>query len=214
MPQPSAPDLPVFGHAIPAYAVTLVVAAWVGLWTYWTKRKMAALESKFTQQGDTFRSSLRRQEEAFRLVHSPRVAAALKLWPAFCEFERTLRRLASPGRVVVEPPNATEEQRQEAHRAQLARERAEFGEAWSNLKVHHDEAEVLLPGDVFSAFDDLQQTLEKVYYRKRSADFIHQERSRERYEAESLGIIEALLTEADEKRPAVVAMLRRLVEGE
>lgn len=187
---PSLPDLLLPGLVVPASLLSLGVAGWAGVWTYLTKQRMALLESQLRQQDEAFRSSLRRQEEAFRLVHSPRVTGALKLWAAFCDFERALRRLASPGRVVTYPPDATQEQRNQAHRDQLAREREEFSAAWIALKTHHDEAEVLLPADVFARFEALQTTFEKIYSRKRSEDFIRDDRTRNEYEAQSFKVIE------------------------
>lgn len=46
------------------------------------------LKHRSTKEVTALTSRLRREEGVYRLAQSPRVASAIKLWTAFCEFER------------------------------------------------------------------------------------------------------------------------------
>lgn len=205
-------DFSLGGYLIPAYVVSAAAAVWVYVWTHLTEKRVASLESSLRIQEDAFRSTLRRQEEAFRLVHSPRVTGAVRLWASFCEFERALRQCVSPGRVVVEPPNATPEQKEQALREQVAQERKTVVDAWQQFKTIRDEAEVLLPGDVFAAFNSLYLTFERAFGRKRAEEMVRSLGSGT-YFIKVMEEVEALMTEADAKRPAVVDVMRKLISG-
>src|SRR5438874_2387607 len=118
MPVGGAEEITFWGITIPT-AVAGVIASLVSwLLNHRGMKEIKELESR-----------LKREEDAYRLLHSPRVTTAIKLWSAFCEFERCVSAAASPA------SQGTDE---------AARWKKAVFEAWTALKAVQDEAEVLL----------------------------------------------------------------------
>ena len=153
------PDVTVGGLVVPGYAVAAIAAIASAIWAWASSRRIKSYESTLRQRELAIESRFSQQNEAFRLAHSPRVSGAVKLWAAFCEFERCLRAQLSPMRVYTIPKDTAREEadrvKEELRLKQERSIREATAAAWGSLKVARDEAEVLLPGPVFAKFDKL-----------------------------------------------------------
>ncbi len=189
-------DIVVAGVVVPGIVAAVVAA----LWNLASQRELRAIESR-----------LRREEEAFRLAQSPRVRAAVALWVAFCELERSLRSLVTPFDALV-PEDLPADERHRLAREAWERHEAEalaaMRSAFGALKKARDEAECLLTAPVFARFDALYRSCDAAqaeYWASRAGDFGRPERRRMRDE------VERLLGEAAAQRPAVVEAIRSMI---
>ncbi len=215
-------DIVIAGFVIPA-VVSAVVS---GLWTYFKDRNLKRLEGDLQRQLEAFRSSLQaeqealksrlqREQEAFRLAQSPRVTGAVKLWAAFCEFDRRLRPLLSPGRIVYIPDDTKEEDKERVRNEQWQKQEAEFqtnvAQAWDTLKVARDEAEVLLPGETFDLFHEVFSHCLSAYDMYRVEQMTRAVRTGGALKSGTTPEVLEQLNAADAKRLAVVKVIRRLI---
>lgn len=209
-------DVTVGGWVIPGFLLTGVAAIGSALWSWFSASRIKKMESSLRQRELELESRFKQQDEAFRVAHSPRVAAAVKLWATYCEYERCLKTQLSPGRVYNIPQDIPPEEAERVKEDQRVKQEQAFRDAiaaaWANLKVARDEAEVLLPGQVFSQFDQLFKQLNDARSAQWTAELI-QEPARSRYAAEAIQKISNLLDKADKLRPDVVKELRTAIEG-
>ncbi len=157
-------------------------------------------------------SRLRKDEEAFRLLHSPRVSTAVKLWSAFCDFERSVRLIVSPVSLLpAQPMGQTYQEEQKASQRLLAEDAARrnklVGESWEKLKAVRDEAEVLLDGDTFVTFEALYRICDgaftEVWAARQTGD--------EREVAMATGRALKTLDRAEELRAKAVSAIRSAI---
>jgi hypothetical protein len=194
-----APDLNIAGYLIPAYAISGSVALWVALWTHTSRRRLSELESRLRSQEAGVTSALRRQEEAFRLLHSPRVQTAVALWERFCAFEyaATMWAEAQASSEGIEP--------QHAHDSLSA-----CLNTWDELEKIYRQAEVLLPVEVFGLFTSLFDLFQSAFALTQKGRTSTGDTQRELYAIS----VQSALAEAESKRPIVAAALRKLISGE
>ena len=88
-------EITLWGIAIPSVVATAISSLVMWYLNHQSMKEIKALESR-----------LRREEEAFRLLHSPRVSTAVKLWSAFCDFETCVRFAVSPASLIAKPKGA------------------------------------------------------------------------------------------------------------
>lgn len=143
-----ADTITFWGIAIPS-----AVASSIGALVMWFLNHRSAKAIKAIE------SRLHREEEAFRLVHSPRVTTAVKVWCAFCEFERCVNAAISPANIVHHREGVSREEQNEDSRRQILEQQAAWmkavAAAWGILKQARDEAEVLLDDATFKRLDAL-----------------------------------------------------------
>lgn len=193
----------VWGVAIPS----LLSTALGGLVAYYVTHQL-------TKDIEAIKSRLHREEEAFRLAHSPRVTAAVKLWAAFCEFERAAGAAVSPFSIAYEPTTGTREQKdaamKEQHRADVAAKQKRVGAAWEVLKLARDEAECLIDGPTFEKFSELFSEVDSAFGQVWGA------RIADDHKMLAMATMEAMtkLGEAKVQRAEVVAAMRRAIAGE
>jgi len=130
-----AADITVWG--IPTLVASIVGGSVAWLLNYLGMKNIKQLES-----------TLKREEEAYRLHHSPRVTTAIKLWRAYCEFERVVGAAVSPD------GQATEE---------AERRKNLVIKAWGALTEVADEAEVLLDEHTVRTFNGLFNLCDAAY---------------------------------------------------
>jgi hypothetical protein len=209
-------DVTIGAWVIPGVLVSAGVAIASGFWTWLSASRLKKLESNLKQRELELESRFKQQDEAFRLAHSPRVTAAVKLWATFCEYERCLRAQLSPMRVYSVPEGVPREEAEREKEEQRVKQERAFREAtaaaWGSLKVARDEAEVLLPGPVFSQFDQLFKFFNDAHGEQWASEMIA-EPGRNLYLAEAMKRIFGMLDKADKLRPDVVAGLRSTIEG-
>ncbi len=213
-------DIVIAGFVIPA-VVSAVVS---GIWGYLKDRDLARLKgslerdlegfkSHLQREQETLKSRLQREQEAFRLVHSPRVTGAVRLWAAFCEFDRSLRQLVVPLRYLNVPKGVTREEEERIREEEWQKQEADLSSrvsnAWNALKVARDEAEVLLPGPVYAMFDDLFKLCMEANNHYRTAQLMS--RMANYPGGESLMKVTESIEAADRKRPQVVEAIRKLI---
>lgn len=168
------------------------------VWQHRAARDLRALESR-----------LRKQEESYRLAQSPRVAAAIDLWSALCEYERCFKRLLNPAWILHAPPeiplrewNASSEE----HKRELL---AELQRAWAAVAPARDRAEVLLPHEALAAFGALFKAYESAQGTHRMfGAFPGDERSQQQFIDELV----ASMNKAEAQRPLVLLAVKALLE--
>ena len=209
-------DVTVGGWVIPGFMLTGLAAIASALWSWFSASRVKKLESSLRQRELELESRFKQQDDAFRLAHSPRVTAAVKLWTTFCEYERCLRTQLSPMRVYSIPQDVPREEAERVKEEQRVKQERAFREAtaaaWGNLKVARDEAEVLIPGSVFAQFDQLFKYFNDAHGEQWASEMIA-EPGRHLYLAEAMKRIFGMLDKADKLRPDVVAGLRSTIEG-
>jgi hypothetical protein len=112
------------------------------LWNHRAAKELRALESR-----------LRIQEEAYRVAHSPRMAAALDMGDASCRFERALEMSLAPSVSTYDVATPGDMDEIPGTGALLRAAAGEMREAWRDLAAARDRAEVLVPAQVFEAFE-------------------------------------------------------------
>ena len=136
----------VWGIAIPS-AISSAIGALV-MWFLNTrsKRRIKQLESR-----------LHREEDAYKLVQSPRVRSAIKAWSAFCAYERSVDLAFGPGPWVKQDDSQNEIQMEtfELFDEDPSDWMKAAAEAWQRLSVAKDRAECLLDEPTFSSFEAL-----------------------------------------------------------
>jgi len=121
-----------------------VVAA---AWTHFSQKDLRLAESR-----------LLKQEESFRIAHSPRVATAIELWTALREYERALVAHLDPIQRVKMPAGTSIDGLADMTRlsdAHSRAQRAELQRTWLELAKTRDKAEVILPPSAFTPFDEM-----------------------------------------------------------
>jgi hypothetical protein len=194
----------VWGVAIPS----LLSTALGGLVAYYVTHQL-------TKDIEAIKSRLHREEEAFRLAHSPRVTAAIKLWTTFCEFERAMGAALNPmspyyvakdveAKVTDPVLRAQQEARIKAIEAGVAN-------AWATLKGARDEAECLIDAATFDAFNVLFGQYDSAYggvwLARTMVDAVG---PMVQAAIQTINILEA----AKSQRLVVVAAMRRAIAGE
>jgi hypothetical protein len=103
------------------------------------------------------------QEEAYRVTQSPRMAAALELWGAFCRFERALEMSLAPSVNTYDVPTPADMEDAPGPDALVRAAVQDMREAWRDLAAARDRAEVLVPGPVFESFERAFRAYNAVY---------------------------------------------------
>ncbi len=157
-------------------------------WNYFAGKDLRALESR-----------LRKQEETYRLAQSPRVMAAIELWAEFCNYEKILGFILTPGRAAT--INAPSRQ---------------LEGAWSTVAAARAKAEVLLPDKTFAAFQDcfLQYEMAQADYvalNTLRGDVLGAEKVTD-VAAQFENSMHASVAEAAKLRPFALRALQELVE--
>jgi hypothetical protein len=197
--------LTLLGVAVPtvlATALGSLAAKWMD---HRASREIRALESR-----------LRRNEEAYRVAQSPRVTTAVKLWMAYCEFERAVQASVNPSRIVYEPKDGTPEQKEESKRQQIreqtaAREKAVM-DSWVTVNRARDEAECLLDADTFLLFQKLYEDCDSAHKQVWMTQFMRSEDATGQVEA-SIRALEQFHI-AKKQRNDVVAAIRKIIAGD
>jgi len=194
----------LWGVAIPTMAASAVGALVAWLVTH-----------QLTKEIEAVRSRLHREEEAFRLAHSPRVEAAIKLWRAFCDFERATAAAVLPVSITTTPTTGTDEEKaastNQQHRAYVTNTQRRVAETWDALAAARAEAECLMDEQTFQLFNELFELHDKAYGRVWAARLAGNADptllARETFMA-----MDRLET-AKAKRADVVAAMRRAIAG-
>jgi hypothetical protein len=120
---------------------------------YLSTRSLKRIESRF-----------RRDEEAFRLAHSPRVVAAIELWSSFCRFEEAIEKaLYSSSFNLYEAPTVDEMVKLTEGDAHLKKATADLHAAFLELTPALAKAELLLHRVTYAACAELAKAYDSVY---------------------------------------------------
>jgi len=187
----------VIGSVVVPGVVATVIGA---IWSLLSARAQKELEARLERRG-----------EAFRLAQSPRVESALALWTAVCEYERAVADLVSPYDPVFLPEEASrEERRLEVQQHQQAAVVA-LGTAHRGLVEARARAECLVPQPAFEAVLSVLSAVgeaDDAWARSRAEEPNSDERG------ELVQAARAALEKAPTLRPAAVAALRGVIDGE
>lgn len=188
-------DIAIGWLVIPGVTASVVSA----LWEYLSRKDLRRAESR-----------LLKQEESFRIAHSPRVTAAIDLWTAFCELERCLDASFTRRRAPPEPADTRAER--EALAARVNRENDEYvARAWRATTVARDKAEVLLAPETFALFDKAFKAYRTAHSAQRTAD-LHEARGISPWP--SYERLVEHLDVAQGKRADVLSSLQALINGD
>lgn len=129
-------------------------------WQYYSSKELRALESR-----------LRKQEEGFRLAHSPRIAAAIDLWAAFCRYEDAVERAMYPSTFdTYEAPTLDEMDSRMRDDAHVKLRREQLRAAWAQLQPALAKAEILLDRGTYAACHVYFNACDSIYGDKTLAD--------------------------------------------
>ena len=138
---------------IPGVLLSAAASIASAVWTYYSIRDLKRIESR-----------LRRDEEAFRLAQSPRVAAAMELWSAFCRFEAAVERALYPNTFsLYEAPTFGDVDQLMKDDAHVQRATDQVRAALKDLLPALNKAELLLDATTFDACSELFKVYDTAY---------------------------------------------------
>jgi len=190
-------DLVLGATVISAAVVSAIGAVWTSVWTYVTTKDLKHVESR-----------LRRDEEEFRLVHSPRVTAAIELWAALCEYERRVNAFLVTLRAPLGLPEDQARAIDEQLRGAREREKVELKQSWFVVNAARDRAEVLIDTNAFKALDTVFRAYTGAATAQRSAERLEARRANPE---PSYDRLIAQIEKAEQARPEALLALRQMI---
>jgi hypothetical protein len=148
-------EITLLGLAIPTTLATVLSSLTGWLFNHRAAKDLKGLESK-----------MRRNEETHRLLQSPRITNALKLWSSYCEFERCVHAAIRPigqGVSHLEQGSGEQDGARRKYEEQVERQHQAVEAASRALTGVRAEAECLMDERTFAVFDALYKACDAAF---------------------------------------------------